>query len=223
MKRFLLSALAILALGVGIASADLLTNGKVMLSADRTTYIEWDGTDMNFVIGGTEVSSMGSGGLTAGTLVVNDVDATADEINAVADRSTRLVDITAASDAVTAAEHCDRIVTLSVSGGSDLTLPAATGTGCVYTFIVATATTDAYTWTRAGSDTIAGQALCDDGDGEPANGWTASAATVITMGGTAQASGGSVGDKIVLVDYGSATWQATITCTQGGTEVTPFS
>jgi hypothetical protein len=133
------------------------------------------------------------------------------------------VTITAASDAITRAEHAGRLVLLDRAGGIDLTLPEATGSGDKYEFVILTATTDAYTWTCEGDGVIAGHALADDGDGEPANGWTDANATVITLGGTAQATGGSIGDRVILTDIGADLWQASLFLTQGGTEATPFS
>lgn len=52
-----------------------------------------------------------------------------------------VVDITAASDSITAAEHAGRTVTMSRAAGITLTLPAATGTGDKYRFVVNTTVT----------------------------------------------------------------------------------
>jgi fructose-specific component phosphotransferase system IIB-like protein len=93
----------------------------------------------------------------------------------------------------------------------------------MYEFFVGTATTDAYAFARAGSDVIAGHAFAEDGDGAPANGWTDANAVSVTLGGTAQATGGSVGDRVYFKDVSSALWSCTCLLTQGGTEATPFA
>ena len=62
------------------------------------------------------------------------VSATASEIDAVADVSARLVDLDATTLTVTAATHGGKIITLShTAAESVVTLPAATGTGNIYT------------------------------------------------------------------------------------------
>jgi len=135
-----------------------------------------------------------------------------------------IVTITAASDAITRAEHAGRTIVLSRSGGIDLTMPEATGSGDLYRFVIATATADAYA--IASADAVncnfAGTAFGFDGDGEPANGWTDADATSLAFGGTAQATGGSIGDRIELIDIATDLWQVTAWITQGGTEATPF-
>lgn len=134
-----------------------------------------------------------------------------------------VVAVTAATLAVTQADHAGRVVTLDRAAGIDCTLPAATGSGATYTFYVVTTATDAYTFAAAGSDTICGSAFADDGDGEPANGWAATAATTVTLGGSSNATGGTKGAKIVFVDIAAALWHCSILDAQSGTEATPFS
>ncbi len=134
-----------------------------------------------------------------------------------------IVTITAASDAITRTEHAGRTVVLSRSGGIDLTMPEATGSGDVYVFVFGVATADAYT--IAGDDTdvdFAGTIVGFDGDGEPANGWYDADATSLSFGGTSQAQGGSVGDRIVLTDIAADLWAVQGVIAQGGTEATPF-
>jgi len=115
-------------------------------------------------------------------------------------------------------------VVLSRAAGIAVALPAATGDGSVLEFFLATTTTsNAYVLTANGSDTVAGTALMDDGDGEPANGWAATAATVITLGGTSNATGGIKGGKVTLTDIAAGLWHADVTGAQSGAEATPFS
>lgn len=133
------------------------------------------------------------------------------------------VALTAATVALDRATHAGRLCTLNRAGGIDLTLPAATGSGDVYEFVILTDTTDLYAFLVTGNDTIAGHALADDGDGEPANGWSSKTATAVNLGGAAQASGGSKGDRIVFKDVAADLWQCSAFLTNGGTEATPFA
>ena len=131
--------------------------------------------------------------------------------------------ITAASDTLTPAEFAGKLVTLDKSGGIDITLPAATGTGHVYTFFILTTTTDAYTFTCAGSDKLYGQAIGADAAAEFIWNAVGGTDTVITLGGTNQETGGTKGDLVQLIDVGSAIWHARIHLEHGsGTEATPF-
>jgi hypothetical protein len=135
-----------------------------------------------------------------------------------------VVAATAATLTVTQAAHAGRIVTLDRAAGITCTMPAATGTGSKYTFIVVTTiSSNAHVFNRAGSDTFAGYCLADDGDGEPANGFSTVAATAVTLGGTSNATGGLKGDKVEFTDVASGLWHVAVNGTQGGTEATPFS
>jgi len=136
-----------------------------------------------------------------------------------------LVNVTAATLAVAAATHAGRVVTLNRAAGITSTLPAATGTGDKYTFIVGTTiTSNNYVFSPTGNDTMFGFALMDDGDGEPANGWTCGGGNnTVTLGGTSNATGGVKGDRIEFIDIAADEWQVSIWGTQGGTEATPFS
>jgi len=134
-----------------------------------------------------------------------------------------IVTITAASDAITKTEHGGKTIVLSRSGGIDLTLPEATGSGDKYEFVFGVATADAYT--IAGDDAnadFAGTIVGFDGDGEPANGWTDADATSLSFGGTSQARGGSIGDRVIVTDIAADLWAVSGIIAQGGTEATPF-
>ena len=124
---------------------------------------------------------------------------------------------------VTRALHAGRIVALDTAAGSTCTLPAATGTGSVYTFIVTvTPTSNQHTVAALTTDIMAGQAFGVDGDGEPGNAWgTASDSDKILMNSGTQ--GGEIGDRVVCVDIKTSVWAVTAHLTQSGTEATPFA
>lgn len=153
--------------------------------------------------------------------------ATAAEITRVADKSGSVVDVTASTLAVTAALHGSRIVTLSRAAGVTVTLPAASGSGEVFTFITATAVTSNANVIKVAnaSDSFTGIAMGVDTDAEGASGYTWNADTnddTISMDGTA--TGGKAGDKWVVIDYAANLFNVIGYISQSGaSEATPFS
>lgn len=149
--------------------------------------------------------------------------ATAAEINRVADVSTRLVTVTAATLAVDEATHEGKTVVLSKVNGQTVALPAATGSGARYRFVIGLAITSVgMVMSAAGNDTFKGLALGSDDDGVPANSWaTASNSNTITLDGTTR--GGTVGDVIEIEDIAADIWAVQVLLKQTGTEATPFS
>lgn len=120
---------------------------------------------------------------------------------------------------LTAELHSGVIVNLNNATGA-ITLPAATGTGNVYTVFVTVASTAA-TITAAGSDKIAGVAVMGTAAGTSPNAFSIATGTTISMNGTTK--GGVIGSTIYLTDISSALWsvEANLLCT--GTPITPFS
>ena len=137
-----------------------------------------------------------------------------------------IVAITAA-DAITAAEHAGRICVLNLGAGFTLTLPAATGTGNVYTFVVGiVAGAGPYVIeTSAVTEHMTGSVRGVDNDVEGATGyqWNAEASDdTITLNGTA--TGGYPGDTIIIRDYEATNFTVDGHITQSGaSEATPFS
>lgn len=155
--------------------------------------------------------------------VVTGGGATAAEVGRVADVSARIVNAITTLPIVEAT-HEGKIITLNLASGFTITLPAATGGGAKYTFLVGTTiTSNDYVFAVTGDDTICGFALAKDGDGEPANGWSTESATAVTLGGTSNATGGVKGDRIEFVDMAADLWHCSVWGTNGGTEATPFS
>jgi hypothetical protein len=160
-------------------------------------------------------------------LAGTEVTATAAELNAVADRSGRLVDLDATSLSVTAALHADRIVTLShTAAESVVTLPAATGTGNVYTFIVAAVNTNNHKIQVANAtDEFAGMIYQIDTDTtDTVTAYPALAADnfdTITLNGTTK--GGIVGDRITIIDIASGVFQLEGNTNASGTVASALS
>lgn len=150
--------------------------------------------------------------------------ATAAEINAAADVSTRLVSAAAATLAVTVAAHSDKIVVLNRAAGVTATLPAATGSGAVFRFVVGTAVTSNNNIIKVADATDVMQGalvVTDRADGSTATFGTVAASDTITLnGGT---TGGLTGGLITLIDVATDLYAVAGVVVGNGTEATPFS
>jgi hypothetical protein len=149
--------------------------------------------------------------------------ATGAEIDRVADVSARVVSLAATPVAIDEATHEGKTLVLNKADGIVITLPAATGGGAIYRFVVGTtASGGSYVFGVTGNDTFKGLALGLDGDGVPANAWAAGGSDeVFTMDGSTQ--GGVVGDEVVFQDIKADVWMVQARLQQSGTEATPFS
>ena len=134
-----------------------------------------------------------------------------------------LVSITA-NTTLTAASHAGRTMVLSVASGATLTLPAASGTGNIYKFFVATTiTSNNYIIQVAnGNDTMAGVAIvANDSDNSASIFETAAASDTITLDGTT--TGGILGGTIESQDVATNVFSVVARGAATGTEATPFS
>jgi len=134
-----------------------------------------------------------------------------------------VVATTATTLSITAASHAGKMVVINSAAPIAVTLPAATGTGNVYTFkfgVVATAT--ASTIAALTTDVIEGMSIgVSDGAAAVLGYLTSATSDKISANGTTQ--GGYPGDRYVFVDAESGVWQVNGTLKQTGTEETPFS
>ena len=139
----------------------------------------------------------------------------------------RTVSLTAATySAAEMKEFANCLCVLNLAAGIDITLPDATGSGDVYEFIVGIATTDAYQLDAFASTTsgdINGVIVGVDAPGDEFTWGAIGTENAVILGGTAQATGGSVGDRVTLTDILAAKWAASGFINQGGTEATPFA
>ena len=134
----------------------------------------------------------------------------------------------AATDAVTITEHAGRTLLLGEVGGDaalTLTLPAATGTGAVYKFIVSVTNTSNYKIQVAdATDTIDGIMMYLDEDGTAVSAFpTVAASDTITLNGGTQ--GGIVGDYLELIDIATNQYhvRGVMRVAAGANPATPFS
>ena len=141
--------------------------------------------------------------------------------------SARTVTLTSATT-ITAAEHEGKTLLLGEVGGDAalaVTLPAATGSGAVYKFIVSVVNTSGYTINKAGSDVFKGSIISLDNDSNAATAYAAAAAgdDVLTLNGTT--TGGQIGDCVIFEDILSGVWsvRGQVVVPAGSNVADPFS
>lgn len=154
-----------------------------------------------------------------GTLIT----ATAAEINRRCDTSGRLV-AAGATLTVTEALHDGKIILLDTAAGSVCTLPAATGSGAVFRFVVSVvATSNAHKIQVTGNDVMQGMIFTVSDDANAVLGWrTADDSDTITLN---RATTGSVerGEFVELIDAGADLYLVRGFTASTGTEASPFS
>ena len=132
-----------------------------------------------------------------------------------------------ATDAITATEHANRKCYLGEVGGDaavTLTLPAATGSGNEYRFIVSVVNTSNYVIQVANAnDTIDGSVILHQDSANTVVSFnTVAASDTITLNGTTKG-GVSIGDELTLIDSLANQYTVKGVLTASGTEATPFS
>lgn len=184
------------------------------------------GGDRGFVKSGGEFDIESGASLKLAGVAIS---ATAAEINRAATLSGRVVVITATA-AITEADHEGKTCVLREAGGNalvTLTLPAATGAGGRYRFVVDEVNTSNYVIKSvAGTDimrgTVIGASITDSAT-EAARTWTAGASDdTFTLNGTTMG-GVTRGDWVEFEDIAADGWAVRGVITQSGSEVTPFS
>ncbi len=131
--------------------------------------------------------------------------------------------ITSATATITDEGYLGRPIVLDRAGGITCTLPAATGSGNRYTFLVAT------TFTGSGiiqvansSDVMAGLAIVAQDAGDTVVVFeTAASSDTVTLNGTT--TGGLAGARVDLIDMKTNQWHVRVETAATGTEATPFS
>ena len=138
--------------------------------------------------------------------------------------------ITATGDTltVTPEEYAGRVIVFGKTTGTIVTLPAATGTGNTYTFVIGTAaTSNANIIKVANATDVMNGSMILQQDTDVAGTlklWAAATNDdTVTLAGAAT-TGGIKGNRIVCTDYASGFWNVTgWTQSSGGAEATPFS
>lgn len=134
------------------------------------------------------------------------------------------VSATASTLAVTSAAHAGKTIVLSLAAGIAVTLPAATGSGDEYKFVVGLTFTGAASIKVTGNDVMKGTAVLFQDGGDAVVGFaTAADSDTIDLLGTGNSTGGMIGGRYDLIDIAADTWSVRIVSDAGGTEATPFS
>jgi hypothetical protein len=138
--------------------------------------------------------------------------------------STPPVSVTGATLTCTKDVHAGRTTVISAVAGCAVTLPAATGTGSVYRFIIGSTITSNSTTIKVANttDVMTGRAFVVSDNTAAVLGFaTAAASDTITLNGTTL--GGIVGDHIEIIDAITGTFAVRVFTAATGTEATPFS
>ena len=180
--------------------------------------------DANQNIGAVKATSVAIG--TSGSEIT--IGATPAEIDRVADKSASIVNAAGDTLTITALLHGNRTVVMGKTTGTIITLPAATGTGIKYTFIIGVAATSNANIIKVANATdvfngSTAYGVDDDAEGATGYQWMAEVADdTLTMNGTA--TGGLAGNMIEVLDYKAGFFRVTAFLIQsGGAEATPFS
>jgi len=148
---------------------------------------------------------------------------TVKELQEVANRG--LTTSTSSTLTVTAASHAGHTIVLTRAAGIAVTLPAATGTGNVYRFVLGATVTSNTTTIKAASatDSFVGFSQVVSDGSAAVLGYIAAAGTddTVTFDGTT--TGGYIGDEVVVTDIASGSFHVVIRGKATGTEATPFS
>jgi len=132
-----------------------------------------------------------------------------------------VVNLTAATLTVTAAKHAGRVITCNKADGITITMPAALGTGDVYTIsVITTATSDIVIQAASSADVFNGAVLISS-DIAGVTMLAAATTDTITLDGAEQ--GGLVGSSIRLTDVAVGVFMLGGALTSTGSEATPFS
>jgi len=159
-----------------------------------------------------------------GTGTSTAVAATTAEIDNVADVSVRLV-AAGATETCAPSTHEGRITALDTASGSVVTLPAATGSGAVYRFVITVVpTSNSHIVKVTGTDTMFGQVSVLDVDSTAVAAYPAAGTDdTLTLPGTT--AGGSIGDWFEFTDVVTAKWavKGMTTCAAGSNIADVFS
>lgn len=177
------------------------------------------------VVDMTELAVLGGVTATAAELnTMTGILATTDELNRVADVSTRIVSTTAATISVTLASHDSKVVVLASTHTQTLTLPAATGSGARFRFLVSTTGTDGSKIVKVANTLDVMTGVCashSTATNEASSFLTSASSDTITLNNTT--TGGLLGSQIEVIDIATNLFQVKVDAAASGTVATPFS
>jgi len=133
-----------------------------------------------------------------------------------------------ADTSITIADHAGKTLLLGEVGGNaslTATLPAATGSGVRFRFVVSVVNTSNYVITVTGDDAFIGNVISNSTGDNPdlAAIWPANSGNdTMTLNGTTTG-GAQIGDWVEFQDILADTWAVTGVTTSTSNEATPFS
>ena len=206
---------------------DLAVIKRKLLFKKGATMVVTSSAGVETTVDMTDLAAVG--GLTASAAELNTMTgilATTAELNRAADVSTRIVNCTASTLAVTEAAHSDKTIVLDLAAGIAVTLPAAAA-GLKFRFIVKTTFTGAASIKSAtGADIMIGHAIMGNNTDNAVVNWQAVAGSTIDtidMLGTGNSTGGMAGQEIEIEGLAANLWYVKIIGDAAGTEATPFA
>lgn len=132
------------------------------------------------------------------------------------------VPVTTATVTINDGGYAGQTILLNRAAGVTATLPAATGSGATYSFILlADASGDQIIQVANASDTMMGTAFLGNNSASASCFYTAATSDTITMDGSTK--GGLKGARIVVDDVAANVYAVMVFSEASGTEATPFS
>lgn len=129
-----------------------------------------------------------------------------------------------AATSITRDSHSERVIYVSGTTGRAFTLPAATGTGSKFRFVIGTTVTSGSHTIKVANatDVMIGNAVVLQDGGDTMVGFECGATDdTITLNGTT--TGGLKGDYVEVIDVASGIFFVNVRISATGTEATPFS
>jgi len=154
------------------------------------------------------------------------ITATGAEINRVADASARIVTTTATALSLTVTEHAERIVLVNTNStvANTFTLPAAAGTGAMFTVVNGLVQTQGSIVVAAnGTDVIKGKAVALDSTAAADAMVFVTSATSDKVTFNLTTTGGLGYDTVVAYDIAANTWLVDVVFNGSGSLQTPFA
>lgn len=131
------------------------------------------------------------------------------------------VSVTSATVAITDDAHAGQRILLNRAAGITATLPAATGSGARYEFIMMADATGDHVIQVTGDDTMMGVAYLGNDTAGASCFYTGATSDTITMDGSTK--GGLKGARVLVDDVASDVYAVMVFSEASGTEATPFS
>jgi hypothetical protein len=131
------------------------------------------------------------------------------------------VEVTSATVTVTDGAHAGQRILLNRAAGVTATLPAATGSGAQYEFILMADASGDQIIQVTGDDTMMGVAFLGNDSAGASCFYTTDTSDTITLNGTT--TGGLKGARVIVDDVAADVYAVMVYSEASGTEATPFS